>query len=204
MIEPAMGRRSEHSREELTELIVEATLELVREQGPAAVTARQIAEAVGYTPGMLYSIFDNLQAIYLHVNVVSLDQLYQQCVKAQKKARGPERSIRAMGLSYLEFAAENAHQFQLMFQPMPQASTSQPIELGARIRSLFELVEKELKELDPSASESALKLGARTLWSGVHGAAALSLTDQLFSEEKNSDQLIVNMLVSRFVDSWQR
>lgn len=199
-----MGRRSEHSREELTSLIVEATLELVREQGPTSVTARQIAEAVGYTPGMLYSIFDNLQAIYLCVNVVSLDSLYEQCVKAQKKAQGPERSIRAMGLAYLQFAEENANQFQLMFQPMPKTDTPQPVELSERIRSLFELVETELKMLDPSASESAIKLGARTLWSGVHGAAALSLTDQLYSEEKNSDQLIVNMLVSRFVDSWQR
>ena len=199
-----MGRRSEHSREELTHLIVDATLELVREQGPASVTARQIAEAVGYTPGMLYSIFDNLQAIYLRVNVVSLDSLYEQCLKAQKKARGPERSIRAMGLAYLQFAADNANQFQLMFQPMPPTDTAQPVELGVRIRSLFELIETELRVLDPNASDSAIKLGARTLWSGVHGAAALSLTDQLYSDEKNSEQLIVSMLVSRFVDSWQR
>jgi len=166
-----MGRRSEHSREELTHL---------------------------------YSIFDNLQAIYLRVNVVSLDSLYEQCLKAQKKARGPERSIRAMGLAYLQFAADNANQFQLMFQPMPPTDTAQPVELGVRIRSLFELIETELRALDPNASDSAIKLGARTLWSGVHGAAALSLTDQLYSDEKNSEQLIVSMLVSRFVDSWQR
>ncbi len=199
-----MGRRSEHSREELTNLIVEATLELVREKGPASVTARQIAQAVGYTPGMLYSIFENLQSIYLHVNVVSLDALYVQCRDAQKKARGPERSIRAMGLAYLKFAEQNANQFQLMFQPMSQSSSEKPIELGTRIRSLFELVEDELKKLDPAASKSALGLGARTLWSGVHGVAALSLTDQLYSDEKNSEQLIVDMLVSRFVDSWQQ
>jgi len=199
-----MGRRSEHSREELTSLIVDATLKLVREQGPDSVTARQIAHAIGYTPGTLYSIFTNLQAIYLHVNVVSLNALHKQCVKAQKKARDPERAIRAMGQAYLEFAAKNANQFQLMFQPMPKNDGTHPIELGERIRSLFELVELELRKLDPSASDSAVELGARTLWSGVHGAAALSLTDQLYSEQKNSEKLIVDMLVSRFVDSWQR
>ena len=87
---------------------------------------------------------------------------------------------------------------------MPPTDTAQPVELGARIRSLFELIETELRTLDPNASDSAIRLGARTLWSGVHGAAALSLTDQLYSDEKNSEQLIVSMLVSRFVDSWQR
>ncbi len=199
-----MGRRSEHSKEELHALIVNATLELVREQGAGKVTARQIAQAVGYTPGMLYSIFENLQSIFLHVNVLSLDSLYSQCMRAQKKAKGPESSIRAMGLAYLAFAESNNNQFQLMFQPMPDPRLSRPAELGSRIRALFELVEQDLLALDPDASESAIKLGARTLWSGVHGAAALSLTDQLYSEEKNADQLIVNMLISRFVDSWQK
>jgi AcrR family transcriptional regulator len=199
-----MGRRSEHSKEELHILIVNATLELVREQGASKVTARQIAQAVGYTPGMLYSVFENLQAIFLHVNVQSLDSLYSHCMRAQKKAKGPEDSIRAMGIAYLAFASSHTHQFQLMFQPMPESNTPQPAELGSRIRALFELVEHDLLALDPDASEPAIKLGARTLWSGVHGAAALSLTDQLYCEEKNADQLIVNMLVSRFVDSWQK
>ena len=199
-----MGRRSEHTKEELHKLIVDATLELVREQGAASVTARLIAQAVGYTPGMLYSIFENQQAIFLHVNVLSLDSLYAQCMRAQKKAKGPENSIRAMGMAYLEFAEKNTNQFHLMFQPMPLPNTVLPLELGSRIQSLFELVEQDLIALDPNASTSAVKLGARSLWSGVHGAAALSLTDQLYSEEKNADQLVVNMLVSRFIDSWQK
>lgn len=199
-----MGRRSEHSREELTDLIVAAALELVQQNGPTGVTARQIAKSIGYTPGSLYSIFENLQAIYLHVNVVSLNQLYEQCIKAKKKARGPEKSINAMGQAYLNFAANQANQFQLMFQPISEPDVLKPAELDKSIRVLFELIEQELKKLNPAAVESDVKLGARTLWSGVHGAAALSLTNQLYSDRKNSDRLIVEMLVNRFVDSWKR
>ena len=199
-----MGRRSDHSKEELKQLVIDATLDLVKEQGVALVTVRQIAQAVGYTPGMLYSIFDNLQAIFLHVNVLSLDSLYAHCVKARKKGADPEASICAMGLAYLKFAENNTHQFQLMFQPSPPSEITRPQELGQRIRSLFELIEQELTLLDPDTSESAIQLGARTLWSGVHGAAALSTTHQLYSEKKNTDRLIVKMLVSRFVESWQK
>ncbi len=198
-----MGRRSDHTKEELQQLTIEATLALVKEQGVAQVTVRQIAEAVGYTPGMLYSIFDNLQAIFLHVNVASLKGLYAACVKAQKSSKQPEAAITAMGMAYLKFAEKNTHQFELLFQPVPP-DVSRPLELGVRIRSLFELVELELKALDPNATDAAVALGARTLWSGVHGAAALNATNQLYSEQKNADRLIVQMLVSRFVDSWQR
>ena len=81
---------------------------------------------------------------------------------------------------------------------------ARPAELNVRIRSLFELIEHELKKLDPDASEASLEIGARTLWSGVHGAAGLHITDQLYTNEKKADQLIVHMLVSRFVDSWKR
>ncbi len=72
-----MGRRSEHSREELHQLIVDATLLLVQQKSADNVTARQIAQAVGYTPGMLYSIFTNLQEIYLHVNAAGLESLHK-------------------------------------------------------------------------------------------------------------------------------
>jgi len=140
-----MGRRSEHTKEELHHLIVDATLKLVREKGGSNVTARQIAQAVGYTPGMLYSIFDNQQAIFLHVNVLSLDSLHAQCTRAQKKAKGPEAAIRAMGMAYLEFAAKNTNQFHLLFQPMAMPNTDIPKELGGRIQSLFELIERDLR-----------------------------------------------------------
>ena len=199
-----MGRRSDHTKEELQQLIIDATLDLVKEQGVSNVTVRQIAKAVGYTPGMLYSVFENLQAIFLHVNVQSLDTLFAKCDRARKKYKDPEGSIRAMAMAYLKFAQTNTHQFQLLFQAPPPEDVVRPMELGVRIRSLFELVEDELKKLNASVCNTNVEIGARTLWSGVHGAAGLRMTNQLYSDKKNADQLVVEMLISQFVDSWKR
>ncbi|MEE9320430.1 MAG: TetR/AcrR family transcriptional regulator [Granulosicoccus sp.] len=199
-----MGRRSEHSREELHQLIVDATLMLVQQKGAESVTARQIAQAVGYTPGMLYSIFTNLQDIFLHVNAVGLDSLQAQCVAAQKAAKSPEDSIQSMALAYLAFAEEHTHQFNLMFRPIALAGVNTPEQLSTRIQSLFALVESELRKLDPNASDMDVSVGARALWSGVHGAAALSLTDQLYLETTHADRRIVDMMINHFVDNWQR
>ena len=198
-----MGRRSEHSREELHQLIVDATLQLVQQKSADNVTARQIAQAVGYTPGMLYSIFTNLQEIYLHVNAAGLESLHKLCIAAQGSACNPTDAIRAMGHAYLGFAEEHTHQFDLMFRPMALDGVSVPLVLSTRIRSLFGLVETELRQLNPQETAEAVSVGARVLWSGVHGTAALGLNDQLYLETAHADRVIVDMLINRFVESWR-
>jgi len=199
-----MARRSRHTKEELQALIVEATLGLVQNHGPAHVTARRIAEAIGYTPGMLYAAFTNLQEILLHVNAASLEMLHADCAAACKGAEGAEASIRAMGLAYLAFAEQRTHQFDLLFQRAEFAELDVPPALGQRIRSLFSLIEEELASLDPGADDRQLQVGARALWSGVHGTAALALSNQLYLDRDHADREIVEALITRFVGSWRQ
>ena len=198
-----MGRRSEHSRDELRALILDATVALVREHG-AQVTARQIAGAVGYTPGMLYSVFVNLQDIFLHVNAITLDALYQRCLDAADASDSPSQALHTMARAYLGFADAEVNQFDLLFTRWPDKDTPPPAVLAQRIQSLFALVEQCLGELSPESDAEARHLAARALWSGVHGATALHLNDQLFLDPVHRPEDIVASLVTRFLDSWQR
>ena len=200
-----MGRRSDHSREELQTLIIEATLLLVKQKGASKVTARQIAQAVGYTPGMLYSIFTNLQDIFLYVNEEGVRTLFNLCIEAQRQSKNPEDAIHSMGLAYLKFAEKHTHQFDLMFSRETQGATANPSSpaLSGRISSLFELVEDELRTLNTSANDEQVTLGARALWSGVHGTAALNLSNQLYHDTKHADRNIVKALIGGFLASWQ-
>ena len=45
-----MGRRSDHSRDELYGMALDATERLVREKGFAGLTARKVAAEIGYAP----------------------------------------------------------------------------------------------------------------------------------------------------------
>ncbi len=199
-----MGRRSEHSREELQQMIISSTLALIQEHGAEKVTVRQIAQAIGYTPGMLYSVFVNLQDIFLHVNVCSLKTLYDNCQLACNAGADPELSIQAMGLAYLEFAEHHTHQFDLLFKRPTITTLQVPKELNETITRLFALIENELRALSPERDDQAIQLGARALWSGVHGTAGLALADQFFLHSPHTDHDIVQSLVSAFVDSWKR
>lgn len=197
-----MGRRSEHSRDELRALILDATVALVREQG-AQVTARQIAAAIGYTPGMLYSVFVNLQDIFLHVNAMTLDTLYQRCRDASQASDSPAQALQSMASAYLGFADAEVNRFDLLFTRWPDRDTPPPDVLAQRIRSLFALVEQCLGELAPGSDAETRHLAARALWSGVHGATALHLNDQLYLDPVHTPQDIVASQVTRFLDSWQ-
>ncbi len=199
-----MGRRSDHSREELQKLIVDATLFLVSEHGAEQVTARKIATAVGYTPGMLYSVFLNLQDIFLHVNQIGLQTLYEKCDHAIKLSPSPDAAIKHMGLAYLTFAAEHTHQFDLMFARAETRPEVTAPNLTHQIHALFDLVETQLQQLVPAATDTQLTVAARALWSGVHGVAALRLSNQLYLDETNADQEIVDLLVNNFLLSWQQ
>ena len=55
-----MARRSDHSREELREMALAATEEIIDQQGLAGLTARKVAAGIGYTVGTLYLVFRNL------------------------------------------------------------------------------------------------------------------------------------------------
>ena len=198
-----MARQSRHTREELRELIVQAALELVSEDGAEQVTARRIAKAIGYTPGMLYTVFTNLREIFLHVNAASLETLYADCVAARDGTEEPEEALQAVGLAYLEFAERHRNQFDLLFQRHELADLTVPESLTARIRALFDLAERELATLAPSVDEATVRLGARALWSGVHGTAALALTEQLYLDGEHVDRAIVTTHIERFVDGWR-
>lgn len=199
-----MGRRSDHSREELQGLIVEATLVLVCEHGADKVTARQIAKSIGYTPGTLYSVFINLQDIFLHVTDIGLKELFFLCDAAIEDEKDPYSAINQLANAYLKFATEHTHQFDLMFARSAPPAESTPAVIRNRIGSMFELIETQLTKLNPEATPSNIKLGARALWSGVHGLAMLRLSDQLYLEPAGNDKDVVETLVFNFLNSWKQ
>lgn len=71
-----MARRSDHSREEIRAMALAAAQQIVTEQGFAALNARKIASAIGYTVGTLYLVFKNLDDLFLQLNARTLDDLH--------------------------------------------------------------------------------------------------------------------------------
>jgi AcrR family transcriptional regulator len=62
-----MARRSEHTQEQIKELILTAAETIIVKQGVAALTVRKIAQEIGYTVGSIYMVFANMQDLMMHI-----------------------------------------------------------------------------------------------------------------------------------------
>ncbi len=197
-----VARRNDHSKEELQELVIAATRELVDRLGPTQVTARTIADSVGYTAGTLYTHFNNLQTILLHVNAINLVDLKQTIERASTGRTPPQSALLEMGFAYLDYAERHPHRFALMFTSNLPHGEDAPDYLQQNIDALFQLVEDELRKIAPDADDQTMELGVRSLWSGVHGVVSLSTADQLFTKRWRADRHILRTLVEQFLSTW--
>jgi len=199
-----MGRRSEHSRTELRQLIINATGELIDTHGVSKVTARMIAEAVEYTPGMLYSVFRNLDDIFLHVNQVSLDELQISCQNAGAMETVPDQAIQAIASAYMDFALDRTHRFELMFAPTKSGNLTPSSELSDKTQALFNLIKNQLTKINPSACDMALEIGTRSLWCSLHGATTSAITNQFITQVWRADRPQVTAMITQYLAGWNQ
>ncbi len=199
-----MGRRSEHSRSELQGLIIKATGELIDTHGAGGVTARMIAEAVQYTPGMLYSVFKNLDDIFLQVNTGSLEDLQDSCKAAGMNTSNPREAILAIGEAYMAFALSRKNRFNLLFKPTIRDDLSATPAYLEKSESLYRLIAEQLKKLSPSATEKELNIGSRSLWCGLHGATSSAISGHLMSQVWQADEVVVQSLLSQYLVGWEQ
>ena len=68
-----MGRRSDHSRDEIRNMAIDASAKIVETEGFKSLTARKVASKIGYTVGTLYHVFRNFDDLVIHMNARTID-----------------------------------------------------------------------------------------------------------------------------------
>ncbi len=203
-----MARRSDHSRDELHALYVAAAGRILAAEGLGGLTARRIAREVGYSPGSLYNLFENLDDLVLQVNAGTLDRLYD-CLAAARPAGGDvETSLRAMARAYVDCARVEPMLWQALYEHRMSGERPLPDWYSGRITRLFALVEEALAPLFGRPDSEGCRRAARILWSALHGIAALALAQKLerlanLSAEEMADDLVTTYyagLIARRAD----
>lgn len=194
-----MGRRSDHSREELVGLAVEAARAIILEEGVTQVSARAVARRIGYSPGTLYNLFDGIDAIVYQVNAATLRDLAEVATAAvEGKAAGPERAI-ALGRAYVDYAAENPELWLAVFDFRPAQESDPPPAFEEAVAALFALVGGCLAPFFEAGQEQLSAASGRALWSGVHGISLLNVTGRLNQPEGMTAADMAELLVGNFL-----
>lgn len=172
-----MGRRSVHSPEELRQLILDASQTIVERNGIAGLSAREIARMIGYSPGTLYNIFENLDDVLITMQVQLLGRIVDELKRVPIGPDG-EKNIDALTHAYVEFALVNRRMWNLLFAHSIPAATTIPAAFHDHLNTLAEIVRTALTPIAPNSSRDELAATARALWAGVHGIAAIAASEK--------------------------
>ena len=193
-----MGRRTDHTRDELREMALAAAGEIVAKKGPAALTARSVAAGIGYTPGTLYLVFRNLDDLTLQLNARTLDALHERLESAVAREDVPATRVRAAARAYLEFATSRPHRWRLVFEYHPPEGESIPDWYRQKVMRTFDLVLATLRPLAGHWTPAALAKAAQSFWASVHGVSMLALQGSFRAVRGASPAEIVDVVVDMF------
>lgn len=193
-----MARRSDHSRQELYEMVMDTARTIVEQDGLRNLTARNIAAAIGYSPGTLYNLFENLDELIIHLNATTLDALYD-AISSAKRTGEPEKDLKAMLRIYLAFLEENTALWTAIFEFRSPGEDHLPDWYREKVGKLMTSVEEAIAPLFADGESAARQQAAGILWSSLHGVCTLAkdgrlclISDQ--SKPQMAESLIVNFL----------
>lgn len=196
-----MARRSEHSQEEIKEMVLKAAENIVEEEGYAELKVRKIAMEIGYTVGSIYMVFDNMDDLIMHIKGRTLDDIAGQLDQVIIDSNA-EQVIGQLAKTYLIYADQHFNRWSMVFEHRV-TDDKVPEWYHHKVDSIFDLVESQFRSLSTMHNDEQTKLAARALWSGVHGICILSLSGKMDLLGVSNIESAVNMLVENFIKGWR-
>jgi len=193
-----MGRRNEHSRDELKALALRAAGDIIAD-GAAALSMREVARRIGYTVGALYLVFTNLDDLIVHLNEQTIMELREALERIRGRTNQPAQNLRLLVAAYLGFALLHTARWRLVFEHrLPEGQKSPPTYAG-HTAAIFALVSDRLREAGVTRDAAATAELATALWSGAHGICMLAVTGKLQVATQASVQRLLDLLLDKFL-----
>ncbi len=168
-----IAERKGRERAEREHRIIAAARLIAESEGWNAVTIRRLAEEIEYSQPVLYSHFENREAI---VTAVAVEGFRELAITLQQAAQGStdrRNALQDVATAYLAFAREHSALYEAMFT-MPTglrfAEASTRSELKDGFAALAAVV-------TPSSSD--VEVATETFWATLHGLAELERSGRI-------------------------
>lgn len=161
--EVPMPRKFMFTKEE----ILNAALDLTREKGFNAVTARSLGIRLGTSSSPIFSFFESMADVQNGI-IEAANELYQKYL-SDDMASGKYPPYKASGMAYIRFAREEKELFKLLF--MCDRSNEDKKQISKETEMLTDLISKQVK-----LTKEQAKLFYLEMWAYVHGIATMIAT----------------------------
>lgn len=199
-----MARRSDHSREQIRQMALDAAESIIAKDGYKGLTTRNVATAIGYTVGTLYLVFENLDDLVLQVNSRTLEGLYGWLRARRGDSNAAREDLLALADAYIDYAQTETARWNLLFEYVAEQGNDLPDWYLNKLNTIFGLVESALKPMSEQRTEIELQQTARVLWASVHGICTLKLRNRMDLAGGQSTQEMVRTLIDTFLRGYQR
>ena len=173
--------------------ILEASLNIVKEDGWQALSMRKIADKIEYTAPIIYEYFANKDAILNELTRMGYIKLAKLMTEARDQYEQPEQQLEAMWISYWNFAFAEKELYQVMYGVEVNCCALQGScpDLTAPSDMLWD----KIAEILPAnkRSDENVDMKYYTFWSVVHGLISINMTGQITNHDL-SIQVLRNAL----------
>lgn len=150
--------------------ILQAAMQIVREQGLEAVTSRELGKRLGSSACPVFTVFSNMEEVKSEV-INNAKELYKEYIKEGLKQ---EAAFKGVGFAYIKFAINEPKLFHILFM----SEQAEP----ANIEHTLMLIDENYKDILNSVKEpyglkeEEAKRLYQHLWVYTHGIASLCAT----------------------------
>lgn len=162
----------------LTRRLVDEAGRLLLDGGPAALSLRRLAEAVGTSTMTVYTRFGNKQGLLAAMHREGFRRLGAALAEAAEVS-DPMEALLATGRAYRRAALEGAALYGLMFGPPVEGLDLSAEDEAAAAATYLPLVEAVRRCCEAGVLTGEPERIARHLWTVAHGAVSLEIAGRL-------------------------
>jgi AcrR family transcriptional regulator len=173
-----MGSTPRERRQQRTrQAILDAARQIVAREGAAALSMRELAQRIDYSPAALYEYFGSKDEILEAVTVEGHARLMAAMEQVKESLPSGEYLL-GLGLAYIRFAMRNPDYYLLMFTSCPSGATMERMmQEGSSFPLLVSAIRRGLEDGTFLARPGfGLMEMAYAAWATVHGVSMLRLT----------------------------
>jgi len=195
-----MAGKVAEKRKALKENLILLADAKIKQDGLAALRARDLAQEAGCATGAIYNVFDDLSELILSVNARTFHRLAADVTAALDDApKDALDQLIAMGDAYHQFARENYLSWRAIFDVERDPTTPPPAWYLEELAHLFSYIDRPLSDAMPAMAAEERQLFVRTLFTSVHGIVMLGLDDTSAAVQSTAINKMIRLLLTHAV-----
>jgi len=165
----------------LRDQILNASRNLVIEEGYQNLSMRKIAADIGISATSIYLHFENKDHLVHTLMEISISRLNNQLEEVASQTADPVRRLGDFARTYVDFALSNPSEYQIIYEVNSDQLSRYPKEKFRKARKGYELLTQTIEEgIEKGVMEEENpRMASYIFWAQLHGVISVVLTKRL-------------------------